>query len=402
MMINLETNLALETELNHLLHDDLSSVIEYERTAFDAQVEPYGRSIVLFGAGNLGRKALACLRQDGIEPLAFADNNPSLWGSKVSGINVYSPEEAAEKFGQNSAFVVTIWNSQSGHRFSQTKQKLITLSCKKIMSFVSLTWKYPSAFLPNYFMDLPHKIFENRGNILKTFNLWADQISRITFLTQLKWRLLADFDKLPGRTSQLQYFPEDIFASSKKDVFIDCGAYVGDTVINFLRKTDFSFAHIFAIEPDPFNFQQLQVTIQKLPDRLKENVSLLQKAVGKQESNLRFSTTGTASSKALWDGNSWVNCVTLDNILNNTEPTFIKMDIEGAEVDALLGAQQIISKSKPLLAICVYHEQDHLWRIPILIKSIFDQYQLFLRPHCDDGWELVCYAVPNHRLTTLR
>lgn len=91
LMINSEIDIKLETELNRLLQNDLSSVIDYERTAFDAQVEPYGRSLVLFGAGNLGRKVLACLRLDGIEPIAFADNNPSLWGSKVEGIEVSPP-----------------------------------------------------------------------------------------------------------------------------------------------------------------------------------------------------------------------------------------------------------------------------------------------------------------------
>jgi hypothetical protein len=79
-------------------------------------------------------------------------------------------------------------------------------------------------------------------------------------------------------------------------------------------------------------------------------------------------------------------------------PTFIKMDIEGAEVDALIGARRLIENALPVLAICVYHQPDHLWRIPLLIRSFSDQYRFFLRPHNEEGWDLVCYAVPASRL----
>lgn len=402
MMINSGIDMALETELDHLLQNDLQSVIEYERIAFDAQVEPHGRSLVLFGAGNLGCRVLACLRQDGIEPLAFADNNHSLWGNKIEGIEVYSPDEAAKKFGRNAAFVVTIWSPHSGHQFAQTKQKLNALSCEKVVSFVSLTWKYPDKFLPDCFMDLPHKIFENKINIIKTFDLWADDISRTTYLTQLKWRILANFDGLPEKTSQMQYFAEDLFINLIEEVFIDCGAYDGDTVKDFLKKTNSSFSRIVAIEPDPFNFQRLKMFVQTLPSKTREKISLIQKAVGQNENKLRFTGNGTASSKSASDGCIEVDCITLDNVAKNLKPTFIKMDIEDAEIDALPGAKNIIVKNQPVLAICVYHKQDHIWQIPLLIKSFSEQYQLFLRSHDEEGWDLVCYAIPNHRLKISR
>lgn len=70
------------------------------------------------------------------------------------------------------------------------------------------------------------------------------------------------------------------------------------------------------------------------------------------------------------------------------------MDIEGSELDALVGAQELIRRANPILAVCAYHRQDHLWRVPLLIHSISDQYRFFLRPHGSEGWDLVCYAVP--------
>jgi hypothetical protein len=74
------------------------------------------------------------------------------------------------------------------------------------------------------------------------------------------------------------------------------------------------------------------------------------------------------------------------------------MDIEGGEIEALQGAAGVLREHCPLLAISVYHCQDHLWRIPLLIKSLQDRYHFFLRPHDEELWDLVCYAVPEQRM----
>jgi len=74
------------------------------------------------------------------------------------------------------------------------------------------------------------------------------------------------------------------------------------------------------------------------------------------------------------------------------------MDIEGAELDALKGARQLIAEHRPVLAICAYHLQSHLWQVPLLIQSISDSYRFFLRQQASDGWDLVCYAIPVERL----
>ena len=89
---------------------------------------------------------------------------------------------------------------------------------------------------------------------------------------------------------------------------------------------------------------------------------------------------------------------TLDSLVDGGRPTFIKLDIEGSEVDALNGARRTIQQQAPVLAVCVYHRQDHLWRIPLLLSHLRDDYAFFLRPHNEEGWDLLCYAVPLARL----
>jgi hypothetical protein len=97
-------------------------------------------------------------------------------------------------------------------------------------------------------------------------------------------------------------------------------------------------------------------------------------------------------------GSFHVESVPLDLLLADEQPTYIKMDIEGAEYRALLGCRQVIAKHLPILAICLYHRQEDLWSIPLLVRSISDQYSLFLRRYSDECWEQVCYAVPKERV----
>ena len=86
-----------------------------------------------------------------------------------------------------------------------------------------------------------------------------------------------------------------------------------------------------------------------------------------------------------------------DELLEHEHPTFIKMDIEGAEPDALRGARATIARHRPILAVCVYHLQDHLWSIPLTLREMCGEYDFVLRPHNEEGWDLVCYGVPRER-----
>jgi len=397
-MIDMDQNKSLKAELDELLSEDVASVIERERTAFDRLIEPFGKSLVLFGAGNFGRQVLACLRRDGNEPLAFVDNNSSLWGKTVDGIPVFSPYEAARRFGQRAAFLITIRSPESQHRFVETKQRLHTLSCRRVVSFMPFLWKYAETFLPYFYIDLPHKIYDNAEALKDTFNLWADAESRRAFFTQLEWRVLPDFDSLPGRTIYKPYFPKDIFSLRADETFVDCGAYDGDTIREFLDHSGGSFNRIVAFEPDPRNFQNLATYVGNLPKGIGEKIILLNKAVGAKHGRLRFDGAGSASSHESPDGSIEVESVALDGILKDYSPSYIKLDVEGDESEALIGAQRIIGKKSPILAVCIYHRLDDLWRIPLLIQSFFTGYRYFLRAHNEEGWELVCYAVPNSRV----
>jgi FkbM family methyltransferase len=393
-----QKKLSLEAELDCMLDEDILIVKEREQTAFDRLTAPFGKSLVLFGAGSLGRQALAELCRNGIVPLAFADNNPEKWDETLDGINILSPKNAAKKYGNQAAFIVTIRNHDSQQRYSDTKKELSNLECARIISFIPLLWKYPETFLPYYYMDLPSKIFLHAGEVKKAFQLLEDDLSRKTYISQLRWRIFEDYDSLPKRTAQSQYFPKGIFSNIGNEIFIDCGAFDGDTIKEILIHRGDAFSHIYSFEPDEINFTQLQHYLSTIPTKIADKITPFAKAVGAQTTMLNFFSTGSASSSIHINGNVEIEMVSIDDFLGNISPTFIKMDIEGGEVDALIGAKEVIQKEEPVLAICAYHHQSDLWDIPLMIHSISDQYHFFLRAHEDEGWELVYYAVPTNRL----
>jgi hypothetical protein len=107
---------------------------------------------------------------------------------------------------------------------------------------------------------------------------------------------------------------------------------------------------------------------------------------------LTFDASGTPGSCITANGNSTVKALRLDDYVFEFPPTFIKLDIEGSEMNALVGAKNTILKHKPKLAVCVYHKPTDLWEIPLFLKKLVPEYTIHLRHHSDFLNETVCYA----------
>ena len=383
--------------VQELLVEDVAAARARERRAFDDLAGPSRGSIVLFGAGGLGRRCLAGLRRYGVEPLAFADNNPRLWGTEIEGLPVLSPAGAAARYGANAAFVVTIWGARGSDRMTDRIDALRALGCKTVIPFGQLAWRYPDGVLPHYGVDLPHKTLEQSVEVLQAFDLWADEASRLEYTAQLRWRLTFDFDGMAPPAVETIYFPPDLIRLRPDELFVDCGAFDGDTLRQFLAVSNGAFAKYIAFEPDPANFARLSESVAGLPDEVRRRIEMKCAAISTKDGTVRFSS-GAGPSSHVGDGDMEVEAIALDRYLERDRPTFIKMDIEGAEPDAIAGAARHIRDASPILAISCYHRHDHLWSIPLLINSINGGYAFFLRPHDLEGWDLVCYAIPRSRL----
>jgi FkbM family methyltransferase len=383
-------------EIDLLLSESIDSILDRERNTFDRLIAPFKNRVVLFGAGSLGRRCLACLRDAGVEPLAFSDSNHRLWDTSVEGIQVLPPAVAARRFAKSAVFAVTIWSA--GHSFSESNSALRALGCSSVIAVSSLQWKFSDHLLPFYSLDLPHKIPTYSEEIRATSGLWTDNESRQEFLGQLKWRMVGDHLALRPPSEMESYFPEDIIALTSDETFIDCGAYDGDTIRSFLKRRGGSFRNLYSFEPDPFNFARLQRFVSGIEPAIAKRIRLFGCAVGSRIGVLQFRANGDEGSSVCEDFGQSVPCVSLDAVLSDVRCSYIKMDVEGLEADALMGARSCLARDRPVLAVCAYHKQHDLWQIPQLIHTLCPDHKLFLRSHATESWQLVCYAVPPARL----
>jgi FkbM family methyltransferase len=352
--------------------------------------------IVLFGARKLGRKTLAGLRAVGIEPLGFSDNDPQTWGTTLDGLAVYSPHDAAERFGRDAVVVLTIWGRGSSDSMTQRRQILEALGCDRVVSFVPLFWKYSSTFLPHGALDLPHRVIESAEDVKRCFETLSDEPSKAGLVEQIAWRVRGDFDAISDPVTDEIYFPEFIDSLQALETFVDCGAYDGDTVLRFLERNDYRFNRVFAFEPDPDNFAALQANIARLPKNVGERIETSRYAVGEQKVMASFAATGTVGA-AFGEGSFTVQCISLDEALRHEAPTYIKMDIEAAEPAAIRGAKKLIKENQPVVAACSYHAQDHLWTIPLLLFETSPELAIVQRQHIQMVEDLVTYGVPYGR-----
>jgi FkbM family methyltransferase len=382
-------------ELEQVLLESVESAKRRERSAFDEVASPFEERLVLFGAGGLGRRTAAGLRKVGIEPLCFVDNNKNLEGQLVDGINIHMPHDAVRRFGSKAAYVIAAWNGSSPERMRQKRQQLASLGCKRIVTAGQLFWKFPQVFLPFYPIDLPHKLLLRKEEVLAAYHALADEPSRHEYVAQVSFRLTLDFDAM-GDLQRPHYFAPDVYRLRSDEFLVDCGAFDGDTVQEFLRLTRGNFARIIAFEPDPMNWNRLAESLATLPAALRQKISAYRQCVSDQPGEIAFEATGTDLA-ASGRGSNRVPTTTLDAVLQGERPTIVKFDIEGAELQALQGGTETLRRCHPVLAVSAYHYQSHLWEVPLNILEIHPEYNLYLRPHGTEGWDLVCYATPKGR-----
>ena len=377
-------------QLDALLCETPAEARVREASAFDT-IAAGRRKVVILGAGRLGRKILQGLSDTDLEPVAFTDNNPRIWGKVADGLPVLSPEDAANKYAKEATFVVAIWHPSREPLMASLLRQLRRLGCTTI-AFPVLFWRHPEKFLPYFFWDRPSNLLQQSPDVVSAFHLLEDDVSRETYVSQVQLRLHADFECIGSPVAGEQYFP-GLFSKLDDESFVDCGAYTGDTIQSLISESGNRFSKVVAFEADPAVLPALETLMGDIGGR-----AVLRKAVvGAQNGSVSFASDGAGGGCVTAGPGVAVPCVRLDDALASERVSFIKMDIEGAELQALEGAQSVIWRNRPVLAVCGYHTPDHLWRVLTSLKTLAPDSALFLRSHCSDGLDTVCYSVPPER-----
>lgn len=269
-------------------------------------------------------------------------------------------------------------------KYKIAKEKITLLERCKNTYFIDCT-------LCLDFFDYKY-IKRNRNQFYESFTFFEDQISKDTFIAFINAKISGISDDLYDLYSFPQYFPKDIVDLKDDEVFVDCGAFSGDTVEEFINEVDGKYNKIYAFEPDVNAFERLNNYVN---ENQINQINLFNQGVSNENKKLHFSADPEKGERSLFceSGLEVLEVVSIDDKLNGNRVSFIKMDVEGFELNALKGAAASIKKHKPLLAISMYHKPEDLITLPFYIKELVPEYRFYLRNHLHIAQELVLYAM---------
>ena len=354
--------------------------------------------VLLFGAGNTGRQIAARCEAGGVGGvLGFVDDVRGGKGETISNIPIFSRAEALAKFGPDILVVVCIY--KVGCFFPKLEESLTASGFNLVRSLPDFARAHPGALMPFSFFSDVQILFDHRSEIVELYNALADEHSKIILSRWVNFRLSHQYHGMDRFDSHI-YYPEFLTADlADPFLFVDCGAYDGDSIKGLLAWRSGRPARAIAFEPDPTNFLRMKEKVSPWVESGALTVDLHQAAVGARAGSMGFSETGDESAHIDASGARQVAVVTVDEVLQGGKQraSYIKYDIEGYEVDALIGSQLAIKSHAPMLAISLYHRPDDLWVLPRMIREWQPRYRLYLRQHAEEGIDTVLYAIDSSR-----
>lgn len=234
------------------------------------------------------------------------------------------------------------------------------------------------------------------NQLVKDYRSWVVVLTNREDMAAMYSRLLRDgfprkkilypmYAHLVG-SKGIQYF--DVFTPLEDEVFVDAGSYNGDTIREFLKWNGGKYRKIYAFEPNVDLYNEVKKYVD---DEKVINTTLLQMATWSKMEELSFINDASAS-RVERIGATKVKGIDIDSVVGDEKVTYIKMDVEGSELHALMGAKRIICRDKPRLAISVYHKVEDIFELADYILSLNSEYKFLLRQYNTNFWETVLYA----------
>lgn len=287
------------------------------------------KKIILFGAGNDGRHALDVLNHSKYADSVFA-------------------------FCDNNE---SLWGT--------TVESLPVISPKELLS----TGKYLIIICSQKYLDQIYKQI-----------IWNGYPQHLIFYPPRRF--------LYAISSVSQYF--GVFNSQKHEIFVDAGCYDGSSSLKFIKWCKGDYQNIYAFEPSKENYGHCEEALRDIA-----NCILINKGVWSRKDVLSFNqnSLNPSGSNFKANGKLKVPVIDIDSVLKGKPVTFIKMDVEGSELEALKGAKNTIMNFHPRMAICLYHKPEDIFEIPAYILQLNNEYKFYLRHHTSGPNDTILYAV---------
>ncbi len=347
-------------------------------------------SVYIYGTGIYGRFLFNALKHIGFDNIIALLNDNASDNDMLFDVPVYAPDKV--EFDPNKdAIIVGIQN------IDLIIDKLNGLGIRYIITDYD-QWFYQNNLMYSVYHCIDDSIYNMMPNIDfyykeiyenddKILNIYDETVSKEIIRNRLLFYQTGDCSYIDSTVKNInQYFDSDYYSIGSKEIFVDVGAFDGDSINEFVRYTCNNYSRIIGIEPDTISFNKLKKAVDGFHD-----CTLIKCATGNHNSIAKFDSKGVLGSSFGENGDE-IEIIKLDDILEDIHPTLIKMDIEGAELNTLRGAAEVIKRDKPKLAVCIYHKPEDIIEIPKYIHSLVPEYKFKVRQHTNTMLETVLYA----------
>ena len=331
--------------------------------------------IFIYGMGDGALKILSIFNQYKIPYSGFFASDEFVRGHCFEGHKVHKLSEIESEVDE---FVIVLAFACG---YDSLIQKIKELSKNHILIAPDVPVIGNGLFTKEFLSD-------NFDKIEKVYNMLADEKSKEVFTQTIAYKITGRIDYLTSISTPPSEAYEHIIKPGNDEIFVDVGAYNGDTVAEFITNVSNKYNKIYAIEPDARNFKKLIKSTEGI-----DNIEIYNCAGWSEDTSLIFSKNSGRQSMIAKQGVE-IQARSVDSILCSSKATFIKYDVEGAEREALSGTDVTIKKYKPKLKIALYHRNEDIFEIPLLIKEMNSEYKLFIRklPYIP-AWEINLFCI---------
>ncbi len=361
--------------LFYIKNGDIMQNLFENLTSVWSRMKNDGKPVVLYGMGDGADKVLSAFEYFGIKASAVMASDEFVRGQSFHGFTVKKLSEIETEFYDFN--IALCFASQLTDVMSNIKH--IALKHTVLVPSVPV---FGSTLFDDFFIN------ENRNNINSAYALLSDEQSRRVYKSILKFYYTGEISLLDEITTAKSEAFDNILKLGNNEVYVDLGAYNGDTIDEFLHYSKGEYRKIIAFEPNSKNFEKLKKNCGNL-----KNTDLWQLGAYSKNTFLDFNNKAGRNS-AISENGTKTRVATVDSVLCGSSASYIKADVEGADYETLLGMKNTLKNFKPKLNFSAYHRFEDIFKLPLLVKELNPTYKIYLRHHpYIPAWDTNLYCI---------
>lgn len=345
--------------------------------------------LVIYGLGSVGEEIVDDLTAHGVRIDLILDRGRS--GQTYRGIPVRALEECGDGRLWGRSVMIALHNHYVD--VNRLHDDLRSAGAGAVLTPINLPDLVSDTHLrPGYWLDYDFDYSVHEEDFRRLAGLLADEKSRQLLDAILHYRAGGDLASCPKPSLNDEYTPLDLPRYAGPMKLVDCGAFTGVAIHKFLTA-GYEIESVVAFEPDEASFAKLVSRDFAVRRKL-----CLPLGTWSRTTQLNFASDNSMGSCLSDNGNVMVQCVAVDDALGGEEVNLVKLDVEGAEIETLLGMQELIREQRPNLLLSVYHTPGHLYEIADLVARWDLGYRFHLRVHEFNTFGIVLYCLRDELL----